>query len=140
MNARVGIARWPWILLVVVLVWFSGAAAAQTQGEMNRDACAEQKEAEQKLRKTYAEILRNYHADKSFIKHMQSAQRAWLAYREAHLRSLYPHEDLAEYGSVYDMCLCSALAEITNNRIKELEQWTQGIEMGDVCTGSRAVR
>ena len=25
-------------------------------------------------------------------------------------------------------------------RIKELEQWTQGIEIGDVCIGSRAVK
>lgn len=126
--------------LVVVPMWLPSANASQTQDDMNRTACAEQKEAEQKLNKIYTGILSKYHADKMFINNMKSAQRAWLSYREAHIKSLYPHKDSTEYGTVYSMCRCNSLAEITANRIKELEQWTQGIEIGDVCTGSRAVK
>lgn len=126
--------------LTAALVCFAGTAAAQTQDEMTRTACAEKEAAEQELKRTYREILGKYHADRAFIKSFKNAQRAWLSYRDAHVRSLYPHENSAEYGTVYSMCRCSSLAEITVNRIRELEQWTQGVELGDVCTGSRATR
>jgi uncharacterized protein YecT (DUF1311 family) len=140
MNSYVCIARVVRISLIVVLVWLPSANASQTQDEMNKHACTEQKEAEQQLNKIYADILSKYHADKTFIHNMKNAQRAWLSYREAQVKSLYPHKNSAKYGTVYPMCRCHSLAEITTNRIKELEQWTQGIEVGDVCIGSRGVK
>ena len=53
---------------------------------------------------------------------------------------MFPHGPGPEYGSVFGMCQCSSIEEITTGRIKELEQWTEGIEEGGVCTGSRAVK
>lgn len=140
MNSRIFFAWLLRISLFVMFLWLPNAANSQTQDEMNRIACAKQREIEEKLGQVYTKILGKYQADKTFIKNIKNAQQAWLAYREAHIKSLYPHENSGEYGTVYPMCRCDSLAEITGNRIKELEQWIEGIELGEVCTGSRAVK
>lgn len=140
MNLHVGIAGIVKIFIVAVLVALPSAYASQSQDDMNRAACADQKNAEQKLNKVYAQILTKYHADKAFIKYMKQSQRAWLAYRQARVKSLYPHKNSAEYGTVYPMCHCNGITEMTVARVGELEQWTEGIEIGDVCTGTRSVK
>lgn len=140
MNLHAGIAGVVKIFLVAVLVVLPCAYASQSQGDMNRAACADQKDAEQKLNKVYAQILAKHHADKAFIEYMKQSQRAWLAYRKAKVNSLYPHRNSAEYGTVYPMCHCSGVAEMTVARVRELEQWTEGIEIGDVCTGTRSLK
>lgn len=86
-------------------------------------------------------LLREYAADAQFLRKMRAAQRAWVTYRDAHLAALYPAADpQSQYGSVYTMCRCTALAEATRKRAEELRRWADGTAEGDVCAGSVRVR
>jgi hypothetical protein len=40
------------------------------------------------------------------------------------------------YGSVHPMCVAMYLTQLTEERIKILRIWLDGIEEGDVCCGS----
>lgn len=107
---------------------------------MNRQACDKYKKADAKLNRTYQQILNEYKTDTLFVRKMKRAQQAWIVFRDAHIESLYPLEPNAnpnqKYGSVYPMCNCIALTQITEKRTEELKQWIDGIEEGDVCSGS----
>lgn len=140
MNACIGVL--PLLRTSALLAIFAlpVAGAAQTQDEMNSAACAEQQKAEERLESVYAEVLGKYSADRVFIKSLKQSQKAWLAYRDAQIRTLYPRRDPGEYGSVYPMCRCNSVTEMTEARTSELRQWTEGSEEGDVCAGSRALK
>ena len=124
---------------IVVLFSFN-AALSQSQLEMNRQACDEYKKADAKLNRTYQQILSEYKKDALFIQKMKRAQQAWIIFRDAQIEALYPLEQNAnpnqKYGSVYPMCNCIALTQITEKRTEELKQWIDGTEEGDVCSGS----
>ena len=87
-------------LLVIVLFGTGAQVFAQRQSEMNEEAC-------KKVRKADAELNRD-------------AQRAWIAFRDAHVRSIFPDPDWKTYGSVYRMSRCNVLEKITTDRAKEL--------------------
>lgn len=123
-------------IVVLIFLSFSGATYAQSQSEMTSAACDEYKKADQKLTETYNSIRKAYTSDQLFLKHLEMSQKAWLAYRDAQLKMTFPHEERGYYGSVQPMCECEKLADYTNNRLKELKQWLDGIEEGDVCAGS----
>lgn len=61
---------------------------AQTQADMNQDACAQYKKADQALNATYAIVLKNYAKDPQFLAKLKQAQRAWIAFRDAQLEAL----------------------------------------------------
>ncbi|HEX6622373.1 MAG TPA: lysozyme inhibitor LprI family protein, partial [Pyrinomonadaceae bacterium] len=95
----------------------AAGARAQSQAELNREACAQYKVADDELNRTYALVLKEYKADAAFVESMRAAQRAWLAYRDAHLEAMYPGRDKGlTYGSAHPMCRCYALAEVTRER------------------------
>ncbi len=84
-----------------------------------------------------AEILNRFSDDNRFIEKLKASQKAWRAYRDAHLEALYPADDkMLAYGSAYRHCRQIALAELTSERIKYLRRWLQGVPEGDVCAGS----
>jgi uncharacterized protein YecT (DUF1311 family) len=115
----------------------TGHLAAQTQGEMNQDSCAQYKKADQSLNATYSKVLKDYARDPQFLGKLKQAQRAWIAFRDAHLAARFPKaEKQAEYGSSYPACPCAVLTELTEQRTKELKTWSDGIPEGDVCNGS----
>ena len=125
-------------LLVAVAV---AVSVAQTQTQLNQEACGEYQKEDQELNRVYQQILREYRGDALFLQRLREAQRAWLVYRDAQLSALYPERDAQRhYGSVYPMCRCLALAEITQQRAKELRRWIEGMEEGDVCGGSIRTR
>ena len=128
------------LLLLITTTIFccaSYAADVQTQGEMNEAACKEYKDAEQVMTRIYKQILMEYRTDKVFVNKLKIAQGAWTNYKNAHVEAIYPNTDRSEYGTVYEMCRCDVLAAMTKNRTKELEQWSDGVDEGDVCAGSR---
>lgn len=129
------------ILCALVLLWSAAGARAQSQAELNREACAQYKVADDELNKIYAQILQEYKADAALVEKMRAAQRAWVAYRDAHLEAMYPapNKSLA-YGSAHPMCRCYALAEATRERAEVLRRWVDGVEEGDVCAGSIKTR
>lgn len=127
------------ILLIILAMFVCNVYATNipTQGQMNEESCKAYKNAEKEMEQTYQQVLTEYHTDKVFIQKLRIAQKAWVSFRNAHVESMYPNPNHSEYGSVHPLCRCNALTEITQNRIKELSQWTIGIEEGDVCAGSR---
>ena len=109
------------ILALVQSLW------AQTQAQQNQDACGAYKTADQALNATYSRVLKDYAKDVQFLPKLRAAQRAWLAFRDAHLDALYPAVDTqAEYGSVYPTCRCAALKELTEQRTRQLIRWLDG--------------
>jgi uncharacterized protein YecT (DUF1311 family) len=116
-------------------------SAAQTQGEMNDDACAKYKKADAEMSAVYRQVLDKYKSETLFIAKLRAAQRAWIAFRDAHLESLYPEPNkLQTYGSVNPMCRCDVLAELTTERTNQLRKWLKGAEEGDVCSGSVRIK
>ena len=125
------------ILALAALASFPMTLHAQTQAQINSDACSAYKKADAALNDTYKKIQTEYSKDTLFLQKLKSAQRAWVAYRDAHLEALYPAADKqAEYGSMYTTCRCSALEELTEQRTKELQKWLDGVPEGETCRGS----
>jgi uncharacterized protein YecT (DUF1311 family) len=100
------------LLLVTLATSLDGTRLAQTQADMTQGACAQYKKADQALNNTYAKILKYYAKDAQFVTKLKQAQRAWIAFRDAHLEARFPKADKqAEYGSAY------AHAAATSSRI-----------------------
>ncbi|HXU35575.1 MAG TPA: lysozyme inhibitor LprI family protein [Blastocatellia bacterium] len=116
-------------------------APAQTQAEMNDAACAKYKKADAEMNAVYQQVLNKYKSETAFVAKFKTAQRAWIAFRDAHLESLYPDPNkMQAYGSVNPVCRCGVLTELTAERTKQLKQWLNGAEEGDVCSGSVKIR
>ena len=57
--------------------------------------------------------------DPDFKKALRASQRAWLSYRDAELKLLFPWP-LSQYGSMHPMCTSLAAEELTRLRAEEL--------------------
>lgn len=128
------------VFAIMTAFALSTTAIAQTQADMQSQTCAEFKKADEALNKTYKRILADYKNEKTFLEKLKKAQRAWLAYRDAHLEAIYPEEDKSYYGSVFGMCACTDKKELTEQRTKELKKWLDGVIEGEVCGGSIKVQ
>jgi uncharacterized protein YecT (DUF1311 family) len=124
------------LLTLLPMLFYALAATAQTQLEMNEQACSQYKLADAELNRIYQQILRAYKTDANFIKKFKNAQRAWLIYRDAQLAAIYPDTSPGAYGSANTMCRCHELRWLTEARTKELKRWVEGTVEGDVCAGS----
>lgn len=125
----------------LVLTVFVAVASAQSQREMNETACNAARKADAALNAVYQGILKNSKDDKVFVKKLRIAQRAWVAFRDAELEARYPEEEkTTAYGTMYTLCYCTALADLTRQRTEQLMPWRDGVPEGDGCTGSRPVR
>src|SRR4030095_2568732 len=82
----------------------------------------------------YRKILYEYSADTQFIKNLKASERIWIQFRDAELNMMYPEDQV--YGSVLPMCRAMYLEALTRSRIDTLKLWLEGIEEGDVCSGS----
>jgi uncharacterized protein YecT (DUF1311 family) len=129
------------ICTMITVLPVSRIPPAQSQAEMNQDACRQYKNADTDLNKVYNQILSEYKADTAFVPKLKAAQRAWLAFRDAQMEALYPEPDKQmAYGSVFPMCHCTALTRLTKQRTQELRQWLKGESEGDVCSGSIKIK
>jgi uncharacterized protein YecT (DUF1311 family) len=123
--------------LAAVLAAVGAACLAQTQSETNQKACHEAKQADAEMNQVYRQIMTEYRQDAPFGRKIKAAQRAWLAFRDAHLESLYPAENKqAAYGTVYPVCRYAALAAVTRRRTAELQEWVKGVQEGEACARS----
>jgi uncharacterized protein YecT (DUF1311 family) len=110
---------------------------ATTQLQRNQCASSQLKAADGELNRVYQAILKKYKNDTDFLRKLRNAQQAWLKFRDAELEAKFPLTDKrARYGSAYPMCANLFLAQRTQERIKDLRQWLDGTEEGDVCAGS----
>ena len=125
-----------WMLSAAVFLGIS-SLLAQTQADLDQQSCGQFHKADASLNATYSKILKEYGKNAQFVSKLKAAQRAWLAFRDAELEARFPKPDKqAEYGTVYPMCRCTQLQELTEQRRKELGLWLDGIPEGDVCAGS----
>lgn len=93
-------------------------------------------EAEKEINTVYQKILQEYSSDKEFVKNLKATQRLWIQFRDAEIKAKYPNRTPGYYGSVYSLCVSNLMTKLTNERIRTLEVWLEGIEEGDVCLGS----
>lgn len=104
-----------------------------TQADLNDCAAAEFRKADAELNRVYQQLLAANKDDQLFVEKLKTAQRAWLAFRDAQLEAIYPAtEPQSKYGSVFPMCYSLAEAELTVERTKHLQRMLKGKE-GDVC-------
>jgi uncharacterized protein YecT (DUF1311 family) len=122
--------------LAVFALFAAPLARAQTQGEMNAETAGEFQAADKQLNFIYQEILSNYADDEAFIASLKEAQRCWIAFRDAQLKMKYPDREPGYYGSILPSCEAMYLAELTQERIKTLQVWIDGVQEGDVCAGT----
>src|SRR5215208_3443602 len=122
---------------VMALMFVCAGAQAQTQAQTNQDECQKYKQTDAEMNRVYQQVISEYKKDAVFIVKLKAAQRHWMAFRDAHVESLYPKQNkLAAYGSVHPTCRCIALTEITTARVEALKRWIAGVEEGDTCSGS----
>jgi uncharacterized protein YecT (DUF1311 family) len=127
------------IFLSACLVVMAAASAApaqecdrndDSQQMMNICAGTDYDAADAKLNKTYRDLVgRN---DDKTNKLLQTAQRAWIAFRDAECN--YSTSD-SEGGSIHPMEVSECLTRLTNDRIKQLTADTNCAE-GDVSCAS----
>jgi uncharacterized protein YecT (DUF1311 family) len=135
------LVTWATALIIIMLAFnTSTGALGQSQSEMNQSACESYKKADARLKRIYNRILNDYAENKNFIEKMKAAERAWIVFRDAHVNSIYSDPSPQAYGSVYPMCRCAILEQLTQDRIKMLSGWTEGVLEGDVCVGSQKVK
>ena len=125
-------------LIVIGAPW--NEASAQTQGEMNQDAASEFKAVDEELNTIYQKILEDYADDEAFVENLKEAQRCWITFRDAQLKMKYPDREPGYYGSIQPVCEMSYLTELTQDRIKTLNVWIEGVEEGDGCAGTVKVK
>jgi uncharacterized protein YecT (DUF1311 family) len=123
------------IISVLFLAVISGELNAQSA-----DDC-DYKNADSVLNAVYRQILSDYKADTLFIKMVKQAQRSWVSFRDAHIASRFPlandgKNGAYQYGSVSNICACQEMADLTRQRITQLQKWLDGEPEGNVCTGS----
>lgn len=126
-------------LLVFFLLSLPVASASQSDPLLN--ACGQYKLVDAEMNRLYQQVLKEHSQDRLFSQKLRAAQRAWLAYRDAHLESLYPAADKRlAYGSVYNNCQCLGMIDLTTRRSNDLLRWIQGTKEGDVCAGSVRIK
>ncbi|RUR17741.1 DUF1311 domain-containing protein [Legionella sp. km535] len=124
------------LLIVFLMLAAMTVARADTQFDLNKEACEALKKADNELNQVYQQVLVKYKSDKVFIDRFVSAQRKWIEFKDAYVDSMYVPEYQDTYGSVLPMCHCYFIEKITEDRTKQLKVWIDGIDEGDVCTGS----
>ena len=124
-------------IVIILFLTFNLTCFSQSQSEMNKEANNDYKKAYIELNNVYQNILTAYKYDTLFIDRLKKTQRIWVSYRDAELEMKFPAENKQiVYGSVYPMCVSFFLKELTEERIKKLNVWINGIEEGNVCSGS----
>jgi uncharacterized protein YecT (DUF1311 family) len=126
--------------LLLSALFAAGRCEAQTQGDLNEQTAAEFHAADKELNSIYQKILEEYVDDEAFIANLKEAQRCWIAFRDAQLKMKYPDREPGYYGSILPSCEAMYLAELTQERIKTLQVWIDGVQEGDVCAGTVRIK
>jgi uncharacterized protein YecT (DUF1311 family) len=127
-------------ILALCTLFATTLVQAQTQREMNAETAADFTSADEQLNSIYQEILSEYADDKVFIASLKEAQRSWVVFRDAQLKMKYPDREPGYYGSVLPSCEAMYLTELTQERIKALQVWVDGVEEGNICAGTVKIK
>jgi uncharacterized protein YecT (DUF1311 family) len=128
-------------ILFFAVIFLAKPCFSQSQMEMNQQAAEAYKKADTELNTIYQKILKDYSADKEFIKNLKASQRIWISFRDAELKMKYPdRKEPMYYGSIHPMCVSLYLEKLTLDRVATLKLWSEGAEEGDGCAGSEKVK
>jgi uncharacterized protein YecT (DUF1311 family) len=106
------------------------------QNEMNRCTDLDARAADADLNNVYKKLLSKLKSDDNATKKVRFAQRAWIVFRDAHLRELFPAEDKQrEYGSMFPMCYAQVATAMTIRRTVQLRSM---LDDKDPCDTSSA--
>ncbi|MDR7866877.1 MAG: lysozyme inhibitor LprI family protein [Sporomusaceae bacterium] len=109
----------------------------RSQAAMNAAAAREFKRADDTLNAVYNKVSVKYRDDREFIAKYTAAEVAWIAFRDAHLDAVFPKEDKQSYGSMYPMVYHLYKAELTWERVKQLNEWLADVPEAAPAAGSR---
>ena len=125
------------ILLLLVCSLVSISSFGQSQAQLNQQADAAYRKADQELNRTYQQILKEYRTKTVFLQSLKAAQQRWLQFRDAEMKARYPAANTQfEYGSFFPVCYSNGLEELTKARTKQLRVWLTGLPEGEMCGGS----
>lgn len=95
---------------------------AKTQTEMNACANDEATRADAELNEIYRKLLSQAANEPQTSAKIKSAEKAWIAYRNAYMDAMYPAKDKqAKYGSVYPMNADLLRAKLTKRQVVALK-------------------
>jgi uncharacterized protein YecT (DUF1311 family) len=123
------------VLFILTVLLFSINLYPQTQSEMTYAALQDYKLADTALNEVYNKILKEYKADKTFIRNLKESQSLWIKFRDAEVKLKFPDYS-SKPGTVRSMCQLFLLKDLTEARTAFLKKWLDGAEEGDVCAGS----
>lgn len=109
-----------------------------SQKALNMAASRELKRADDTLNDIYNRVLTKHEDDQEFLEKFNTAELAWMAFRDAEMEAIFPKQDKqGNYGSKFPMSYCIVKAELTWDRVKQLNQWLEGFSEGNIMAGSR---
>jgi uncharacterized protein YecT (DUF1311 family) len=103
----------------------------QTQPDLNRCLGDELRAADGELNAVYHQVLSKFALNSDAVSRIKRAQRAWVAFRDAELDSLYPENAVASHSTL-DTCRLLYQTELTRERTATLKKMLQRQE-GDLC-------
>ena len=93
------------------------------QSEMNACAYDDMKKADRELNRIYKALRNKMKGDKTYLRNLKLAQRAWIKFRDAELETMFSCDDDNPricWGSMYGMLYPYAHAELTTERTSRL--------------------
>ena len=123
-------------IIMLPILFSTSKAFGQNQANLNQITGSGYQKADAELNSIYKQIVKQYASDTSFISHLKASQRLWIKFRDAELLMKYPPRETDYYGSAQSSCEANYLEQLTRDRIKTLKVWIDGIEEGDLCSGS----
>lgn len=88
--------------------------------------------ADLELNKVYKQVLTLYRGQPQFLQKLESAEVAWIRFRDAHVESRFPKSE----GSQNADCRAMLLTQLTSDRIRQLQEWIDGVSRTDMCAGT----
>ena len=96
------------------------------QMEANEAAGKELERADNTLNEIYNKVLIKYKDNQQFIEKFTQAELEWITFRDAELEAIFPRGGgRKNYGTRYPMAYSIARAELTWDRVKQLNQWIE---------------
>ena len=99
---------------------------AKSQAEINVCANEEAVRTDTELNNVYRTLLSKAGSRLEAVAKIQTAERAWIAYRNAYIDAMYPAKNKqAEYGTMYPMEVALLHAKLTGQQVAALKDLLQ---------------
>ena len=118
--------------LLLALSTTAAAVECNPEGgqlEMNRCALDDYEQVDLQLNQTWKALIGRFKKDKTHVEQLRVAQRAWIKFRDAEAEALFPCDDSNKrfcFGSMYPILHSVALTEMTEARIRSLQNHLNG--------------